>query len=309
MKRLFAIAALGVALRAFLIFSPAATATAAETKPDAETRVLGYIRDHLRPGEPLLVTELYNQVFTQPDERRALNRLYNAFFRLPLFATQYQAKFGHPPSLSTLAEQFSLKSTRDADTLLRVMEADPRVPEFLIRDPESGEITRVDTERILKDARFSKVVERQLGGMEGETGPTFLLPGLGQPAVSSEGLRGKTVLLYVWFTGCPPCMKETPELVALQRDFAARNFTVAGANADRLLGLAYDDAAHQRYLQEQKIDFPVGEWTRESDGAFGSIAIFPTLFLLDAKGIILHHWVGYTSSEEIRKVLATALTR
>jgi thiol-disulfide isomerase/thioredoxin len=309
LKRIFAIAALGVALSASLIFSPAAAATVAETQPDAETRVLGYIRDHLRPGEPLLVTELYNQVFTQPDERRALNRLYNAFFRIPLFATQYQAKFGHPPSLSTIAEQFSLKSPRDADTLLRIMEADPRVPQFLIRDPKSGEITRVDTEKILKDSRFSKIVERQLGGMEGQAGPEFLLPGLGQPGVSSEGLRGKTVLLYVWFTGCPPCMKETPELVALQRDFAPRNFTVAGANADKLLGLAYDDAAHQRYMREQKINFPMGQWTRESDNAFGSIAIFPTLFLLDAKGIILHHWVGYTSSEEIRKDLTTVLTR
>lgn len=308
MKRIFSVAALGLALHTFLLFHPA-VAPAAEAQPDAEARVLGYIRDHLRPGEPLLVTALYNEVFTQPDERRALNRLYNAFFRIPLFATQYQSKFGRAPSLSTLAEQFALKSTRDADTLLRVMEADPRVPPFLTRDPATGEITEVDTARILKDPRFSKAAERQLGGLEGQAGPAFLLPGLGQPAVNSEALRGKTVLLYVWFTGCPPCMKETPELVALQRDFAARNFTVAGANADHLLGLAYDDAAHQRYLREQKINFPVGSWTRESDSAFGSIAIFPTLFLLDANGTILHHWVGYTSGEEIRKALAPALAQ
>ena len=64
---------------------------------DAEARVLDYIRTHLQPGQPLMVTDLYNRVFTQPDERQALNKLYNAFFRIPLFVANYQEKFKSPP--------------------------------------------------------------------------------------------------------------------------------------------------------------------------------------------------------------------
>ncbi len=56
----------------------------------AEARVLDYVRTHLEPGQPLMVTDLYNRVFTQPDERQALNKLYNAFFRIPLFVANYQ---------------------------------------------------------------------------------------------------------------------------------------------------------------------------------------------------------------------------
>lgn len=274
---------------------------------DAETRVLDYIREHLRPGEPLLVSELYGKVFTQADERQALNKLYNAFFRIPLFAAQYQEKFSHPPSLKTIAEQFDLRTPEAAEVLLRVMESDPRVPRFLTRDPKTGEVTAVDVDRVRSDPRFGQTVERQLGGWEGKPAPEFTLPGLDRADLDSQALRGKVALLYVWFTGCPPCMKETPELVKLDGEFASRGVTIVAANADRLLGLSYDDAMRRRYLAEHQVKFPVAHWTKESDRAFGSIAIFPTLFLIDPKGVVVRHWVGYVSAEELRAALVSAL--
>ena len=273
----------------------------------AESRVLAYVREHLQPGQPLIVSDLYNKVFTQPDERRALDKLFNAFFRIPLFVAQYQEKFGAPPTLQVIAQQFALNSPTDAEVLLRVMESDPRVPKFLTRDPATGEIRQVDVAAIQRDARFGRVVERQLSGWEGKAAPEFTLPGIGGPEVSSEASRGKTVLLYVWFTGCPPCMKESPELVKLDNELRGRGLDVVGANADQVLDLAYDDAVRLRYFKEYSIAFPQGQWTRESDAAFGHISIFPTLFLIDSKGIILHHWVGYTDPEELRRAILPQL--
>src|SRR5712692_6977092 len=77
---------------------------------DTEARILEYIRDHLRSGEPLMITELYNHVFTKPEEHKVLDKLYNAFFRIPLFVAQYQEKVGRPPSLRVIAEQFDLRN-------------------------------------------------------------------------------------------------------------------------------------------------------------------------------------------------------
>jgi len=279
----------------------------ARAQADAETRVLDYIREHLHPGEPLLVSELYSKVFTQPDERQALDKLYNAFFRIPLFIAQYQEKFGKPPSLKTIAEQFDLRTPEAAEVLLRVMEADPRVPRFLGRDSKAGEVTRVDVEQIRGDARFGQVLERQLSGWEGKPAPEFKLPGFDRADLDSATLGGKFALLYVWFTGCPPCMKETPELVTLDGEFAGRGITTVAANADKMLGLSYDDAVRRRYLAEHKVQFPVVHWTREADAAFGNISIFPTLFLISPKGVIIRHWVGYVSTEELRGALSDAL--
>lgn len=274
---------------------------------DAETRVLNYIREHLQPGQPLLVTELYSKVFTQPDERKALDKLYKAFFRIPLFVAQYQEKFGRPPSRKVISEQFDLKTPEAAEVLLRVMESDPRVPPFLTRDPASGEITRVDTELIKSNEHFGQALAQQLAGWEGRPAPEFKLLRLEGGEIDSGALRGGVALLYVWFTGCPPCMKETPELVKLYREFSGHGLGIVSANADRLLGLAYDDAVRHRYIAEQKIPFPVGQWTKEADQAFGSISIFPTLFLIDRKGIIIQHWIGFVGREELRRAVEKAL--
>ena len=279
----------------------------AATQQDTETRVLNYIREHLRPGQPLLVTELYNKVFTEPEERKALDKLYSALFRIPLFAVQYQDQFAKAPTLQVIAEQFDLRTPEAADTLLRVLESDPRVPNFLTRDPQTHEITRIDKAKILADARFGQAIARHLGGWEGQPAPGFKLPGLDGTELQSESLRGKPALLYVWFTGCPPCMEEARQLVALDRDFSGHGLVIVGANADRVLGLSYDDAVRRRYVEAEKIRFPVVNWTRESDAAYGSIAIFPTLFLIDAKGVIIRHWVRYVSGKELREALEVML--
>jgi len=299
-------AGLGLALTISLSTAAASAQSEKAGTPSqvqAETRVVDYIRDHLQPGQPLLITELYNKVFTEAADRQALDKLYRAFFRVPLFVVQYQEKFGHPPTLDTIAGQFDLHAPGAADVLLRVMESDPRVPKFLTRDPKSGEITSVNVVLVRSDPRFGQALEHQLTGWEGKHAPPFNLPGVNGANVDSASLGGKVVLLYVWFTGCPPCMKESPVLVGLDHEFKGKGLAIVGANADRILGLGYTDAVRQRYLTEHQIVFPVGHWNAEANAAYGGVAIFPTLFLIDSKGMIRNQWVGFVSAEQLRQAV------
>jgi peroxiredoxin len=270
----------------------------------AEARVLDYIRTHLQPGQPLVVTDLYNRVFTQPDERQALNKLYNAFFRIPLFVANYQEKFKSPSSLAVIAGQFDLGSPAAADTLLRVMESDPRVPRFLTRDPKTGEITHVDVDKIKADPKFGQTLARQISGWEGKPAPDVTLARLDGGDLRLADFHGKVLLLEVWFTGCPPCMQEAPALVSLHQELAARGLVIVGANDDRTLGLDYDDSTRRRYVQEHHISYPVVNWSKESDEAYGGISIFPTLFLIDRKGVVQGHWIGYVQIETLRQAIA-----
>lgn len=273
----------------------------------AEQRVLDYVSAHIKPGQPLVVSDLYNRVFTRPDERRALNKLYRAFFRIPLFVAQYQQQNGHPPSLKVIAGQFDLPSPKAASVLVRVMECDPRVPHFFTRNAKTGEITSVDVAAIKSDPHFGHVLNRQLSGFKGREAPELTLARMGGGEIHLAYPAEKVVLLYVWFTGCPPCMKETPALVGLQKEFGARGLEVVGANADQLLGLGYDDAVRERYARERHINFLLGAWNHEADTAFGSIAIFPNLFLIGRDGMMIHHWVGYTAPADLRQALQAAL--
>jgi thiol-disulfide isomerase/thioredoxin len=134
-----------------------------------------------------------------------------------------------------------------------------------------------------------------------------VLPRLEGGDLHLADLRGKVLLLEVWFTGCPPCMQEAPALASLEQELSARGFAIVGANADRVLGLGYDDAVRRHYVEEHHITYPIVNWTSESDHAFGGISIFPTLFLIDRRGVVRGHWIGFVPVETLRKTISGVL--
>jgi hypothetical protein len=121
-----------------------------------EERIVAYLRDNVRPGQPVYVTELHNDVFTRPEEQAALQRLYDIFFEIPAFAARIYTNEGRIPTLQEMSSHFQLTIPGEMDVLLRVMEADPRMPRFLERDPASGEIVRIDVAQIMADERFGR---------------------------------------------------------------------------------------------------------------------------------------------------------
>jgi hypothetical protein len=141
-----------------------AAVLAAPPAPEAEVRVVEYLKAHVKPGQPVVVSELYNTVFTTPEERAVLNRLFNTFFKMPLYMAQYQKAAGKPPTLAEISEQFRFAVPGQADVMLRIMESDPRMPRFIARDATTGEITSVDVEAILAHPRFGKALERTITG-------------------------------------------------------------------------------------------------------------------------------------------------
>ncbi len=64
----------------------------AQDTEDAERRIIRYIKENAKPDERLVVSQLYNEVFTTPVERAALDKLTNAFFRIPLFIMEFEGR-------------------------------------------------------------------------------------------------------------------------------------------------------------------------------------------------------------------------
>jgi hypothetical protein len=190
---------------------------AAPQAPPAETRVVEYLKANVKPGQPVVVSELYNAVFTGPEERAALNRLFNTFFKIPLYLAQQQKAAGKPPTLAEIAEQFRFAVPGEADVMLRIMESDPRMPKFTTRDAATGEITSVDVEAILAHPKFGRALERTITGWEGQPAPAFSVTTYDGRPLTSESLAGKPHLLYFWFTGCPPCVRTSPLLAQLDQ--------------------------------------------------------------------------------------------
>jgi thiol-disulfide isomerase/thioredoxin len=271
--------------------------TRGQARPDSalEEKIVQYLKDHAKPGEPLIVSDLYNNVFKTPEERKVLDRLFNTFFKIPLFVAQYKASTNQIPTLADISRQFNLPVQGEASVLLSIIDNDPRVPKFIKRDPATGEITEVDIEAVKKDRRFGQVLERTLAGWPGKDAPPFSLQQFDGRPFSSEELKGKNYLLYFWFSGCPPCVRISPHLVELQRRFANRNFTVVAVNADRFLELDTTDQQREAYIKKEGFDFPVLHLDKKMQQDYGNVNVYPTLFLVDSRGVIRKYYVSYQS--------------
>src|SRR5262249_17304726 len=98
---------------------------------DPEARIIEYLKANVKPGKPVVVSDLLNNVFKRPEEQQALQRLFNTFFKIPMAAAQFYTQTKKIPTLQQLSDQFGFKVPGEMDVVLRVMESDPRIPKFM----------------------------------------------------------------------------------------------------------------------------------------------------------------------------------
>lgn len=193
----------------FVILFPA-SAIRGQTDLDllAEKRVITYVRQHVQPGEFFLVTDM-QKVFKTETEKRAIDRLYNIFFRIPLFVARYHRDAGRFPSLDEIARQFELQIPGEVEVLLMIFDCDPRAPKYFTRDADTGEITGMDLNAVGANVR------------------SFGLEALdGEKTTSNERPRGGVAPVA---TRAVPCEKKGE--VAIERSIA-RSFDRDSSNLE-----------------------------------------------------------------------------
>ncbi len=117
----------------------------------------------------------------------------------------------------------------------------------------------------------------------GKPAPEIVGVGLdGKPRKLSD-YRGKVVALAFWGTWCGPCMREIPSERELVERLKGKPFVMLGVNCDG------DKPAALKAIQDERITWP--NW---HDGEPGTgpivrryhVTSYPTVFVIDAKGII-----------------------
>jgi thiol-disulfide isomerase/thioredoxin len=272
-----------------------------------ETRIVEYLKANVTPGKPVVVSELINNVFKTPEEQKALEHLYNTFFKIPMFIVQYNTSTKKIPTLKELSEQFNFNVPGEADVILRVMEADPRVPKFLERNPKTGEITKVDIDKIKASPQFGRVLDRTIAGWEGKEEPAFSIAAYDGKPVTSQQVTGQPHLVYIWFTNCPPCVKTSPILAELYNKYAAKGFKIVGANADKVLELPYDDKVRSDYARKYGFNFTLAHLSPQMQQSYGGVSVFPTMFFVDKTGTIVKHFVNFQEKTTLEAAIQTTL--
>lgn len=121
--------------------------------------------------------------------------------------------------------------------------------------------------------------------------------------ISLRSLRGNPVLVNFWATTCSICVKEIPALMALQRDFSRRGFTVIAVTTP------YDRPDEVlRFSKDLALNFPVAvDLTGELARAFGDVGVTPTSFLVGPDGRIAEKTEGELHFNALRAQLQSWL--
>ena len=110
--------------------------------------------------------------------------------------------------------------------------------------------------------------------------------------------KGKVVLVVYFATWCPPCLKEIPDLIAMQRALAPRGFQVIGISVDG------QKSALASFVNAQKITYPIVYDNPDLADIFGDVQAIPTAYLIDRKLRIVDKWTGYHSRREVESRIA-----
>lgn len=124
--------------------------------------------------------------------------------------------------------------------------------------------------------------------------PNFDLTDLNGKQVKLSDYKGKVVFLNFWATWCPPCKKEIPDFIELQKKYSNQGFT--------FIGIALDDyQSVVRFVKDNKINYPVVIGDEALVKQYGNIRGIPTSFLVGKDGKIAQRYEGFRTKEVFEK--------
>ena len=143
-----------------------------------------------------------------------------------------------------------------------------------------------------------------LGGDTLAVAPDFRLPRLDGGTLRLSDYRGRVVLLNFWATWCPPCRAEIPDLVELQRTWAAEGLEVIGVSLDE-----EGFEAVRPFAEAYDINYPLVVDDGTVAAQFGSLYGLPTTLILDKEGRIVQRVIGLFPTEQMRPTLEALLAQ
>jgi thiol-disulfide isomerase/thioredoxin len=120
----------------------------------------------------------------------------------------------------------------------------------------------------------------------------------------SEFTKGKVVFLNFWGTWCPPCRKEIPDIIEIQKELGNKDFVVIGIALER----DRDPMAKvTNFSKAQGINYVNFIGNQELNSAYGGISSVPTTYIIGADGKIAEVIVGMRAKSQFMKSINKVL--
>ena len=130
-----------------------------------------------------------------------------------------------------------------------------------------------------------KPVSREIN--VGDPAPEFAIKDETGKELKLSDLRGNVVFLNFWYTTCPPCVKEMPDMELVNRVFKDRKFKMVPISTDT----NFDDV--KKFYQDHKLTtMPMYLDPGKQIANRYNVYKFPETYVIDGNGIVLKHYIG-----------------
>lgn len=151
-------------------------------------------------------------------------------------------------------------------------------------------------------AQTSSAVE-DTSGKKLKDAPDFSLTKRNGETFTLSDHKGKVMVLNVWATWCPPCRKEIPDFIRMQKEMR-EDVLFVGVSVDR-----EGWEVVRPFAKEQGINYPImvdDGTVRQKYGPFRGI---PTTFIINKKGKIEYVAPGMVNREALKPALEKLANR
>jgi len=115
--------------------------------------------------------------------------------------------------------------------------------------------------------------------------------------------KGKVVLLNFWATWCPPCRKEIPQLIKLQRKYRKAGL--------QIIGITYPPeklSSVRMFAKRSQTNYPLVLGSERTKSSFTSSDVLPVTVVIDRAGNVREVIEGILLPEEIDEKIKPLLS-
>lgn len=133
--------------------------------------------------------------------------------------------------------------------------------------------------------------------------PDFELKDLDGKVHHLSDYKGKVVILNFWATWCPPCKKEIPDFIEMQKQYEAQGV--------QFLGIAMDDEGLDKvkpWVASHNLSYPILLPDGKVAASYGEMSSIPVTYFIDRKGMIRQTFVGMRTRPIFEKDLTPLIS-
>jgi len=134
----------------------------------------------------------------------------------------------------------------------------------------------------------------------GAAAPAFDLKTIDGQSVSLDTFKGRTLVINVWATWCPPCREEMPDLIASAPKLAKTDVAVLGVDTTE------EAPVVRAFASSKTVPYPLAIDGDKSFEKSYDVQYFPTTFVIDPQGILRARYIDVIGPQQLNALVAAA---